>query len=229
MDRTFFQKKAETFGFSFINSMNSMARTMILALVPKICPEYCYKILPAIVVLLGKTLVLTAAIASLTLLIQLFPLLNSNFSLGNSFSSYQILLANSTQGTNNTKVNYLSGMPEYLSRLWFSKHHRINKVELPMKINFHQSGGYAGLRMGCELDTNVLSIDEAAQLESLVKTSGILQTKSARSENTADLINYEITIEIKEGKHQVTFDDLTLPESIVPLLDYLQSHATPIR
>jgi len=180
-------------------------------------------------VLFAKSLILTFAVASLTLLIQLFPLLNSNSSLRNSFSSYQILLANSTQETNYTKVNYLSGMPEYLSRLWFSKHHRINKVELPMKINFRQSGGYAGLRMGCELDTNLLPQDESAKLESLVETSGILQAKSTRSENTADLINYEIAIETKEGKHQVTFDDLTLPESVVPLLDYLQSKAKPLR
>ena len=179
--------------------------------------------------LLGKLIVLTAAVVSLTLLMQLFPRLNSNFSLGNSFSPYQILLANSIQETDYIKVNYLSGMPEYLSRLWFSKHHRINKVELPMKINFRQSGGYAGLRMGCELDTNLLPQDESAKLESLVETSGILQAKSTRSENTADLINYEITIQTKENTHQVIFDDLTLPESVLPLLDYLQSQAKPLR
>lgn len=120
-------------------------------------------------------------------------------------------------------------MPEYLACLQSNEKPPISMANTHMKIKFRQSGGYAGLRMGCELDTNVLSIDEAAQLESLVKTSGILKAKSDRSENTADLINYEITIETKEGTHQVTFDDLTLPESVVPLLDYLQSHAKPLR
>jgi hypothetical protein len=180
-------------------------------------------------VFIGKLIVLTAFVGSMTLSIQLFPLLNSTFNLQNDFVAYQIILVDRNQHHNYTKVNYLSGMPEYLSRLWFSKHHRINKVELPMKIKFRQSGGYAGLRMGCELDTNLLSPEEATKLRSLVEQSHILQTKSARSENTADLINYEITIETKEAKHQVTFDDLTLPENVLPLLDYLQSQAKPIR
>lgn len=122
-------------------------------------------------------------------------------------------------------------MPEYLACLRSIEKPPISMANTHMKIKFRQSGGYAGLRMGCELDTNLnlLTTDEAAQLESLVKTSGILQSKSHRSENTADLINYEITIETKEGTHQFTFDDLTLPESVVPLLDYLQSHAKPLR
>jgi hypothetical protein len=98
-----------------------------------------------------------------------------------------------------------------------------------MKIKFRQSGGYAGLRMGCDLDTNSLSSDEATQLESLVNTSGILQANSGRSENAADLISYEMTIETQSGTHQVKFDDLTLPESVLPLLDYLQSKAKPLR
>ncbi|PSB04980.1 protealysin inhibitor emfourin [Merismopedia glauca] len=98
-----------------------------------------------------------------------------------------------------------------------------------MKIKFRQSGGYAGLRIGCELDTNLLPPEEATKLQSLVEQSDIFPTKSDRSENTADLINYEITIETKEGTHQVTFDDLTLPENIIPLLDYLQDRAKPLR
>ena len=98
-----------------------------------------------------------------------------------------------------------------------------------MKIRFRQSGGYAGLQMGCDLDTKSLSSDRATQLESLVNTSGILQANSGRSENAADLISYEIAIETNQGTHQVTFDDLTLPENILPLLEYLQSQAKPLR
>jgi hypothetical protein len=180
-------------------------------------------------VLLRKLIVLSAFVGSLTLLIQFFPLLNSTLNLQNDFVAYQVLLVDRSQPNNYTKVNYLSGMPEYLSWLKFSKHHRINKVELPMKIKFRQSGGYAGLRMGCELDTNLLSPEEATKLQSLVEQSDIFQTKSDRSENTADLIDYEITIETKAAKRQVTFDDLTLPEKILPLLDYLQSQAKPLR
>lgn len=179
--------------------------------------------------LIGKLIFLTAFVGSLTLLIQFFPLLNSTFNLHNDFVTYEILSVDRNQHNNDTKVNYLSRMPEYLSRLEFSKHHRINKVEFPMKIKFRQSGGYAGLIMGCELDTNLLSPKEATKLKSLVEQSDIFQTKSTRSENTADLINYEITIETKKAKHQVRFDDLSLPEKVLPLLNYLQSQAKPLR
>ena len=179
--------------------------------------------------LLGKLIVLTVFVGSLTLLIQFSPLLNSTFNLQNDFVAYQILSVDRNQPKNYTKVNYLSMMPEYLSWLEFSKHHRINKVELPMKIKFRQSGGYAGLIMGCELDTDLLPPKKATKLQSLVEQSDILQTKSTHSENTADLINYEITIETKAAKHQVRFDDLTLPENVLPLLDYLQTQAKPLR
>jgi hypothetical protein len=179
-------------------------------------------------VLLVKPIVLTFAIASVTLLTQLFPMLNYS-SLGNSFSSYQIYRTNLIQEAEHTTFDRSSETLEYLSRLSLKKKSPINKVKKHMKIKFRQSGGYAGLRMGCDLDTNSLNITESTQLESLVKTSGILQSKSGRSENAADLISYEITIETKEGTHQVRFDDLTLPDRVLPLLDYLQSQAKPLR
>ena len=98
-----------------------------------------------------------------------------------------------------------------------------------MKITFRQSGGYAGLIMGSEINTDSLSAEEAAKLQSLVKQSGILQAQTKQTSNVADLLNYEITIETKEGIRQVSFDDLSLPESAVPLLEYLQERAKPWR
>ena len=98
-----------------------------------------------------------------------------------------------------------------------------------MKIKFRQSGGYAGLRMGCDLDLNSLPTDEAKKVQALVKESGVLQTSTNRTKNAADLINYEITIESSEGTHQITLDDLTLTENILPLLDYLQERAKPLK
>ena len=38
-----------------------------------------------------------------------------------------------------------------------------------MKITFRQSGGYAGLIMGSEIDTDSLAAEEAAKLQSLVE------------------------------------------------------------
>lgn len=98
-----------------------------------------------------------------------------------------------------------------------------------MKIKFRQSGGYAGLRMGCEIDLGSLPPQEANRLTALVEHSGILQATSQRTPNAADLFTYEFTIETKDRNQQVSFDDMSLPEPIRPLLDYLQGQAQPLR
>lgn len=100
-----------------------------------------------------------------------------------------------------------------------------------MKIKFRQSGGYAGplLSVGCEIDTESLSPEETAQLSSLVEDSGILQATSQRTPNAADLLTYEFTIETREGTHTVSFDDLSMPDRIRPLLEYLQNRSKPLR
>lgn len=97
-----------------------------------------------------------------------------------------------------------------------------------MKVKFSQSGGFAGLSRGCDLDTDSLPSDEAATLQSLVQESGILQAKSGRSPNARDLFNYEITVETSQGVHNVSFDDLSMPEGVEPLLEYLQNQAKPV-
>ncbi|BAY09923.1 protealysin inhibitor emfourin [Calothrix sp. NIES-2098] len=97
-----------------------------------------------------------------------------------------------------------------------------------MKVKFSQSGGYAGLIRGCELDTDSLPADEAAKLKSLVEQSGILHAQSKSTPQARDLLNYKITIETNEGAPTVSFDDLSLPENAQPLLKYLQGCAKPM-
>jgi hypothetical protein len=96
-----------------------------------------------------------------------------------------------------------------------------------MKITFRQSGGYAGLIRGCEIDTHTLPADEAAAIESLVNSSGVLTAKSAHSRVGRDLFSYSITIESREGQQQLEFDDSTIPVSAGPLLDFLRMRAGP--
>lgn len=97
-----------------------------------------------------------------------------------------------------------------------------------MKIKFRQSGGFAGLLSGCDLDTASMPPAEASQLESLVRESQILQLKSAGDTQARDQFNYQIAIETSEGSHQVLLDDSTLPARVEPLLDYLRKQAKPL-
>jgi hypothetical protein len=175
-------------------------------------------------VLLVKLIGLTVAIAIVTLLTQLFPILNYS-SGGNIFADCSVSPPNLIQGVEYPQVDRVSKFSEYLACLSSKKKSPLNRVKQHMKIKFRQSGGYAGLRMGCDLDTDLLSTDEATKLASLVKNSDIMRSKSSRSKNTADVISYQITIETNDGTHQIAFDDLTLPDSAIPLLDYLQNQA----
>jgi hypothetical protein len=179
-------------------------------------------------VLFVKPIVLTFAIASVTLSAQLFPILHY-LGLGNSVSFSQTFSADFVQVVVPMHNNQWSVISDFFSISHPEKKSPINKVEKYMKIEFRQSGGYGGLRMGCDIDINSLKIAESNQLESLIKNSDILRSNSSLSKNSADLITYEIKIETKEGIYQVKFDDLTLPESIIPLLDYLQNQAKPLK
>lgn len=94
-----------------------------------------------------------------------------------------------------------------------------------MKVRFRQSGGFAGLIKGCEFDTKVLARKEAAALASLIEQSGIHGLKSSQTPNACDLTCYEIAVETEKGSEQVSFDDMTLPETLRPLVEYLQQRA----
>ncbi|PSB05123.1 hypothetical protein C7B64_01065 [Merismopedia glauca CCAP 1448/3] len=99
-----------------------------------------------------------------------------------------------------------------------------------MKITFRQSGGYAGLRLGYEVETASLPAEEVTKLESLVQQSGILQTGNTTNTTPAarDLLQYQITVETQGISHQVSFDDLSILPGMEPLLDYLQNHARAV-
>ena len=97
-----------------------------------------------------------------------------------------------------------------------------------MRITFRQSGGYTGLQTGCEIDTNTLPPQEAAELRSRVEQSKLLQTQSTRSSNARDLTNYDITLEMDGQAYQISLDDFSLTEGIIPLLNYLQDRAHPV-
>jgi hypothetical protein len=108
-----------------------------------------------------------------------------------------------------------------------------------MKIRFRQSGGVAHLTLSCEIDTHALPQTEAAEIENLVKISGVLKPKKieigsflkckfALSRIVAcDIFGYSISVESSEVSYRVAFDDFTIPKRGRLLLDYLKKHARP--
>jgi hypothetical protein len=98
-----------------------------------------------------------------------------------------------------------------------------------MKVIFQQSGGFAGLIRGCELNTDDLPAAEAKELQSLVKQSRLKNVKGGPTPGARDLMVYEIIVETGDEVQRVSFDELSVPERVEPLIDFLQGRAKPQR
>jgi hypothetical protein len=96
-----------------------------------------------------------------------------------------------------------------------------------MIVRFDQSGGYAGLLKGCEIDTTALPPEKAKEIEQLVKASAISASGEFLSDSSCDLHQYEITIEDGAKKTSVIFDDESIPQSARPLIGYLKKWSKP--
>lgn len=90
-----------------------------------------------------------------------------------------------------------------------------------MKLKFLKSGGFGGLNIGCELDTEKLPRAEADELFELVKRAGLEKAGTNRSARGRDLMNYEIILEHEGKKTRAFFDDMMVPENLQDLLEFL--------
>ena len=96
-----------------------------------------------------------------------------------------------------------------------------------MKVRFTQSGGYAGLIKGYEVDAKELPAEEAEALHRLVEDSSMPEPGQYLSDTGRDLQQYEITIERGGKETSLVFDDETLPHSAKPLVGYLKKRSKP--
>jgi hypothetical protein len=96
-----------------------------------------------------------------------------------------------------------------------------------MKVQFQQSGGFAGIIKGCEFDTAALAPEAARDLEHLIRGSGLSAPGKSLSDTGRDFQQYEITIEDGSRKAEFVFDDSTVPQSAKLLLGFLKKHARP--
>ena len=93
-----------------------------------------------------------------------------------------------------------------------------------MKITFRESGGFAGLVRGCEVDVSSLPKAAASALDALL-ASGRLPSGASRGGR--DLTSYEIAVETAKGMRKVSLDEMNAPASVRPLLDFLKGRSGP--
>jgi hypothetical protein len=97
-----------------------------------------------------------------------------------------------------------------------------------MKIRFLQTGGFAGLARGCELDARALPRADADELARLLATVKLEAVKPARGRG-ADRRQYDLVVE-REGEPavEVRFDDSALSDELAALVTFLRKRSKPV-
>ena len=92
-----------------------------------------------------------------------------------------------------------------------------------MKITFKRTGGFAGMRLSHDIDTQSLPANEGQQLESLVESSGFFNLPSSlpSQEGRTDRFQYQISVETTTKSHSVDVGEAAVPASLLPLIDEL--------
>ena len=96
-----------------------------------------------------------------------------------------------------------------------------------MKVSFRQSGGFAGLVRGCELETANLPAEEADRLSSLVERCLEGEVPAEGEDEARDEMSYEIVIEGEGAARRLAFSDRGVTSSTRPLLEFLSDRSTP--
>jgi hypothetical protein len=94
-----------------------------------------------------------------------------------------------------------------------------------VKVRFRQTGGFAGLVLGADIDTNTLPPAEAQELARLIKQANLEKIHAKPSQKARDLQNYEIAVESNEITAKASFDDMSVEANVEPLLEFLRRRA----
>jgi hypothetical protein len=94
-----------------------------------------------------------------------------------------------------------------------------------MRIKMERTGGFAGIRVERDIDSNKLAPSEAKQLERLVRESHFFQLPAElRSPGPGtDRFHYRLTIESEKGARTVEAPEAAATGSLRELLHWIES------
>ena len=92
-----------------------------------------------------------------------------------------------------------------------------------MDIKFRQSGGIAGLVEGCDLNEQLLSVDDSDTLQRLVLACDIYENFEKFATDARDATEFLIEIDDDKGHRSLIFDELNIPKSCEALLMFLRT------
>ena len=101
-----------------------------------------------------------------------------------------------------------------------------------MKISIERSGGFAGMTTSYEADVDTLSAEERAVVNELVSAAEFFALPSSiitPNDTSADRFSYRITIESADGTHTVETNDASVPDSLMPLIEWVSEQGRSAR
>ena len=95
-----------------------------------------------------------------------------------------------------------------------------------MRIHFEQTGGFMGLKIELELDTNELSPDEIETLRQVMEEANFFSLpEDLTTESVPDGLHYLIAVETENVIHSVRTSDTSAPPALRPLIQNLSQQA----
>jgi hypothetical protein len=98
-----------------------------------------------------------------------------------------------------------------------------------MRIDFEREGGYAPLPLEYHVNTDELPDEIAKKLLDIVRSSGIMEIRQSDQASTQrafpDMFTYRLSLSEGGRAKSLSFNDITIPSSLHPLLELLQELA----
>jgi hypothetical protein len=93
-----------------------------------------------------------------------------------------------------------------------------------MKISYRRTGGFAGMVMSFDIDTEALPVEQAEEIQDLVSAADFfsLPPTIPSAAPGADRFQYKLTVESEAGQHTVDVGEAGVPEDLWPLLDKIR-------
>ena len=96
-----------------------------------------------------------------------------------------------------------------------------------MKVQFRQSGGFAGQRRGCDLDTAQLTDSDRLELNRLVQNADVGASLKSHSAEARDVELYDVLIKHDDRQVVLQIDEASLTQELAPLIEFLQARSGP--
>jgi len=99
-----------------------------------------------------------------------------------------------------------------------------------MRIDFEFSGGFANLQLAYHVDTDTLPQEKAEKLLRLVESARVFDIQqrdinSTRAGGPPDVFSYHLSLSEGPRQKALSFNDVTAPASLHPLLALLRKLA----